>query len=195
MAKEHERADISSERREWEDWQKNCSPEKIICLDESSVKTNFTSLRGWGEKGKRIEGAAPGSWQTYTVLSYLTYDGKTDGLIFKGGVDKHTFKKFMEEILLPNTRRGDVVIMDNLRVHKKSFNQKLFENKGVEIRYIPRYSPEYNPIEMMWSKIKTILRKNKPRDFLSIWRVMSMAHMEVKQEDAQGWYKEAGYSH
>lgn len=101
----------------------------------------------------------------------------------------------MENVLLSVVSAGDIIIMDNLNVHKNSFDKDLFTNKGVEIRYLPRYSPEYNPIEMMWSKIKTIIRKNEPRDFLSIWRVMSMAHMEVKQEDAQGWYKKSGYSH
>lgn len=99
------------------------------------------------------------------MLSYLKYNGETDGLIFSGGTDKATFKNFMEEILLPTAKAGDIVIMDNLKVHKNSFDKMLFEKKGVEIKYLPRYSPEYNPIEMMWSKVKTYTRKKNPGIF------------------------------
>lgn len=195
VAKEHEREDIALERKEWENWQKNCKPERIICLDESSVKTNYTPLRGWGERGKRIRGMAPGHWQTYTVLSYLTYDGKTDSLFFQGDVTKIIFREFMEEILLPATKEGDIIILDNLRVHKNSFNKKLFEDKGIIIKYIPRYSPEYNPIEMMWSVMKSDIRKKEPREFYDIWRETSLSLLNITPEMTRNWYRVSGYSH
>lgn len=189
------RPDIAEERVQWEKWQKTCQPDSIICLDESSIKTNFTSLRGWSRKGERCKGIAPGRWKTYTVLSYLTYEGKTDCLIFPGAVNKQIFREFMEEVLLPVTKRGDVVIMDNLNVHKNSFSRELFERKGVEIRYTPRYSPEYNPIEMMWSKMKSDLRKQEPRKFSDVWRETSSSLLDVNSEMAENWYKASGYSH
>lgn len=195
MAKEHERDDIAAERKEWEIWQKACAPEKIICLDESSVKTNYTPMRGWGKRGKRVVGIAPGRWQTYTVLSYLTYDGKTDSILFPGAVDKSIFREFMETVLLPATRSGDIIIMDNLRVHKNSFNKKLFEDKGVKLQYIPRYSPEYNPIEMMWSAMKSDIRKKEPREFYDIWREASISLLNITSEMAKNWYNASGYSH
>lgn len=167
----------------------------MICLDESSVKTNYTPLRGWSKKGKRCVGAAPGHWTSYTVLSYLTYEGKNDSLIFPGAVNKEIFQQFMEEVLLPVTRKGDIVIMDNLNVHKNSYDRKLFEAKGVEIKYIPRYSPEYNPIEMMWSTMKSDLRKVEPRDFYDIWRETSRSLLDVTHEMAENWYRECGYCH
>lgn len=129
------------------------------------------------------------------MLSYLKYNGETDGLIFSGGTDKATFKNFMEEILLPAAKAGDIVIMDNLKVHKNSFDKMLFEKKGVEIKYLPRYSPEYNPIEMMWSKVKTYTRKKEPWDFFSLWRETSIAKLDITPEDAHGWYKHSGYCH
>lgn len=167
----------------------------MICLDESSVKTNFTPLRGWSKKGKRCEGHAPGRWKTYTLLSFLKFDGTTDGLIFSGAVNKEIFREFMEEILLPSTEKGDVVIMDNLNVHKNSFDSKLFERRGVEIKYTPRYSPEYNPIEMMWSTVKSSLRKAEPRNLFDIWREASCSQLDVTAENAHAWYKASGYCH
>ena len=129
------------------------------------------------------------------MLSYLKYDGTTDGLIYSGGTDRKTFKNFMEDVLLPAVTTGDIIIMDNLNVHKKSFDENLFMQKGVTIKYIPRYSPEYNPIEMMWSKVKAYVHKKEPRYFLSVWRETSIAKLNVTPEDAPGWYKEAGYCH
>lgn len=195
IARERERAEIAEERKVFTEWQASCDPGKVICLDESSVKTNYTPMRGWSEKGKRCEGMAPGRWKTYTLLSYLKFDGQTDGVIFPGAVNTAIFREFMEKVLLPATHKGDVVIMDNLNVHKKSFDKKLFEKKGVEIRYTPRYSPEFNPIEMMWSKIKSDLRKAEPRDFFALWRESSCSQLDVTAENAHGWYKESGYCH
>lgn len=195
IAKEQERPDIAAEKIEWEKWQKSFDAARVICLDESGIRTNFTPLRGWSAKGTRCKGTAPGRWKTYSILSYLTHDGKTDSLIFPGGVDKTIFREFMEKVLLPATKEGDVVIMDNLNVHKNSFSKELFKRRGVEIKYTPRYSPEYNPIEMMWSKMKADLRKVEPRDFYDIWRETSCSLLDVGPEMARNWYKASGYCH
>ena len=90
------------------------------------------------------------------MLSFLKYDGSTDGLFVDGTVDKPTFREFMEDILLPQIKEGEIVIMDNARIHKNSFDEKKFKAKGVEIKYLPPYSPDLNPIEKMWSKIIAI---------------------------------------
>lgn len=165
----------------------------MICLDESCVKTNFTPLHGWSRKGERCLGVAPGRWKTYTMLSYLKYDGETRGMLFEGAVNKEIFREFMEEMLLPVLSSGNVVVMDNLNVHKNSYDKSLFDKKRVEIRHTPRYSPEYNPIEMMWSKVKVDLRKAEPRDELEIWRESSLSHLNVTPDMAHNWYKESGY--
>lgn len=129
------------------------------------------------------------------MLSFLKYDGSNGGLYIDGAVDKRIFRDFMEEVLLPQTKAGDIIIMDNARIHKNSFDAKKFEAKGVEIRYLPPYSPDLNPIEKMWSKIKSILRRFKPRNFNEIWRYGSEAHLDVTEGDAHGWYESCGYSH
>lgn len=129
------------------------------------------------------------------MLSFLKFDGSTDGLVIDGSCDKDTFREFMENVLLPQTRKGDVVIMDNARIHKKSFDVALFERKGVEIKYLPPYSPDLNPIEKMWSKIKSIMRQLQPRTFNEIWRRSSEAHLDVTAKDALGWFESCGYYH
>lgn len=129
------------------------------------------------------------------MLSYIRFNGQNDSLLVDGAVDKTVFKEFMEEIVLPATTPGDIVIMDNARIHKGSFDKKLFETKGVEIKYLPPYSPELNPIEKMWSKIKAALRRLQPRDFLDLWRRTSEAHLDVTAKDALGWYESCGYFH
>lgn len=101
----------------------------------------------------------------------------------------------MEEVVLPACSSGDIIIMDNAKIHKGSFNIEKFKKKGVEIKYLPPYSPDLNPIEKMWSKIKSILRKFKPRNFFEMWRRVSEAHLDVTAEDAKGWYRACGYSH
>lgn len=150
-------------------------------------------MRGWA-KG-RCFGNRPGSWKTITMLSFLKYDGSTDGLVIDGACDKETFREFMEEVLLPQCQPGDVVILDNARIHKKSFDTALFENNGVEIKYLPPYSPDLNPIEKMWSKVKSIMRQFQPRDFNEILRRSSEAHLDVTAKDALGWYEACGYFH
>ena len=129
------------------------------------------------------------------MLSFLKYDGSTDGLFVDGAVDKPTFREFMEDILLPQIKEGEIVIMDNAKIHKNSFDEKKFKAKGVEIKYLPPYSPDLNPIEKMWSKIKSASRKFKPRNFNEIWSFGSEAHLDVTANDARGWYLSCGYSH
>ena len=165
----------------------------MFFIDESAAKTDLVPLRGWAKK--RCFGSKPGSWKTVSMLSFLKYDGSTDGLFVDGAVDKPTFREFMEDILLPQIKEGEIVIMDNARIHKNSFDEKKFKAKGVEIKYLPPYSPDLNPIEKMWSKIKSASRKFKPRNFNEIWRFGSEAHLDVTANDARGWYLSCGYSH
>lgn len=174
-------------------WSKSIDDNRLVFIDESAAKTDLVPLRGWAKK--RCFGSKPGSWKTVSMLSFLKYDGSTDGLFVDGAVDKLTFREFMEEILLPQVKEGEIVIMDNARIHKNSFDEKKFKEKGVEIKYLPPYSPDLNPIEKMWSKIKSTLRKFKPRNFNEIWRFGSEAHLDVTPDDAHGWYLSCGYSH
>lgn len=127
------------------------------------------------------------------MLSSIRLDGSTESIIFEKGLDKLTFEYFINDVLSGVLKKGDILIMDNLRAHKIDFSR--LKSKGVEIKSLPRYSPDLNPIEMMWSQIKAKLRKVQPRDFYSLWREVSIAHLDVTSENARGWFKGCGYFH
>lgn len=174
----------------------NLTPDEIehlVFLDESCAKTNMHPNYGWAKKGERCFGHAPCTWQRYTMLSSLRLDGSTESILIDKGLTKEEFRYFIYDILKPELKKGDIIILDNCRSHKIDF-QKL-ERKGVKVKFLPRYSPDYNPIEMMWSKIKNHLRKTQPRDDLSLWREFSIAHLDVTAENARGWFKGCGYFH
>lgn len=113
----------------------------------------------------------------------------------EGAFNKDAFREYMEDILLPSLKRGDIVVMDNLSVHKNSFNKRKFARRGITIKYLPRYSPDLNPIENMWAKIKPFIRKIEPRSGDQIWRAMNEALWEVTEENIAGWFRACGYFH
>lgn len=125
------------------------------------------------------------------MLSSIRLNGSTESIIFEKGLTKSTFKEYINEVLLHALHPCDILIMDNLRAHKIDFSN--IEKKGIKVKSLPRYSPDLNPIEMMWSKVKATLRKSQPRDFDSLWREYSIAHLDITADDAKGWFKGCGY--
>lgn len=178
------------------EWIANLSDDDIkhlVFIDESCAKTNFSPLYGWSMRGERCYGYAPVSWERYTMLSSIRLDGSTESIIFEKGLDKATFEYFVNDILCKALQPGDILIMDNLRAHKIDFHP--LKKKKIGVKFLPRYSPDLNPIELMWSQIKAKLRKTQPRDFNSLWYEYSVAHLDVTAKDAQGWFKGCGYFH
>ena len=113
----------------------------------------------------------------------------------EGAFNNASFKEYMEDLLLPSLKRGDIVIMDNLSIHKNSFDVRRFTRRGIKIKYLPRYSPDFNPIENMWSKVKQIIRKKEPRTGDQIWHTMNEALWSVTAENIAGWFRGCGYFH
>jgi transposase len=192
-ASEQEREDIKHAREEWKQWALECAKGSLVFIDESSAKTNMCPLYGRSLRGKRCYGSAPGSWHTTTMLSSLRLNGDTECLVFDGAVDKKMFKAYMEDMLLPTLQTGDTVIMDNLSVHKNSFDTEKFASKCIRIKYLPAYSPDLNPIEKMWSKIKGILREYQATDADSLFNAIGEAFRSITPSNAQGWFKGCGY--
>jgi transposase len=165
-----------------------------VFLDESGLKTNMTRLYGRSYQGERCYDTAPcGHWESTTILSSIRLDGTTESILFDGAVDRKMFDKYIKEFLAPSLKAGDIVIMDNLNAHKSDNAQKIIESYQAEIRFLPPYSPDLNPIEKMWSKVKQLLRGLKPRTpdelFSSVGKVLGM----VSADDAQGWFGSCGY--
>ncbi len=167
----------------------------LVFIDESSAKTNMVPLHGRSIKGERCFGSAPGSWQTTTMLSSVRLDGSTQCIVFDGSVNKTIFGLYMTESLLPVLKNGDIVIMDNLSSHKNSFDTAMFTERNITIKYLPPYSPDLNPIEKMWSKIKGILREKATRTRETLFEAIRFAFESISPKNVRGWFRGCGYSH
>ena len=134
-------------------------PAKLIFLDESGAKTNLTRLCGRALKGERVHASAPdGHWQTTTMMSSIRLDGSTACMALEGTTDTESFRAYVEAVLVPTLRPGDLVVMDNLSPHKSDPTLALITQAGAQVLFLPAYSPDLNPIEKMWSKVKALLR-------------------------------------
>jgi transposase len=166
----------------------------VVVYDESSAKTNMTRLYGRRFDGRRLVEACPhGYWQTTTMLSSLRLDGATAAMSLEGAVDAPAFEAYVEQVLLPTLKAGDIFLLDNLQVHKSAKVKALIESVGAEIWFLPPYSPDYSPIERMWSKVKAILRKIKARTQPVLETAIGTALAAVTPQDAAGWFKHCGY--
>jgi transposase len=170
-----------------------CEKNSLVFIDESSAKTNMSPLRGRALRGERCYGCAPGSWQTTTMLSSIRLDGDTECIVFDGAVDKRMFTAYMEDMLLPRLKDNDIVILDNLSVHKNSFDESKFSSRNIKIKYLPPHSPDLNPIEKMWSKVKTKLRELQATDGDTLFLAVKEAFESITPSNARGWFESCGY--
>lgn len=145
--------------------------------------------------GQRADDAIPLSkGETTTMLSSMRLNGETAYTTFSGAVNGERFKEYLRDILAPTLQPGDIVIMDNLRSHKVSGVAEIVESTGATVLYLPPYSPDFNPIEQMWSKIKAFLRKVKARTVDALLGAIPLAFDTVSNSDISGWFKHAGFS-
>ena len=163
-------------------------------VDESSAKTNMTRLYGRAMAGQRaIDDTPCGHWCTTTMISSVRLDGSTACMVVDGATNKEVFQAYVRHILLPTLKAGDVVVLDNLSAHKNKAIRDLIESVGAELWYLPPYSPDLNPIEKMWSKVKAILRTLKARTEESLINAIAKALEAVTADDAKGWFGSCGY--
>jgi transposase len=164
-------------------------------LDESAAKTNLTRLCGRAPKGERVHASAPhGHWHTTTMISSIRLDGSTACLAIEGATDTEVFQTYVREVLCPTLRPGDVVVMDNLSPHKSDQTLALIAQAGAEVRFLPAYSPDFNPIEKMWSKVKSFLRGAEARTLVALIEAIGRALQTVTAQDAINWFASCGYS-
>jgi len=167
---------------------------RLVFVDESGAKTNMTRLYGRALAGQRaIDGTPSGHWCTTTMISSVRLDGSTACMVVDGSTTKDIFEAYIEQILLPTIKAGDIVVLDNLSAHKSRQARKLIESVGAELWYLPAYSPDLNPIEKMWSKIKSILRTLKARTKEALIHAIAQALEMVTASDAKGWFGSCGY--
>jgi len=155
----------------------------------------MTRLRGRAPRGRRLLAKAPhGHWRTTTMISSVRLDGTTACMTIEGATDTAVFQAYVREILGPSLRPGDIVIMDNLGPHKNEQTLALITAAGATARFLPAYSPDLNPIEMMWSKVKALLRASEARTAGKLQHAIAAALRQVRAQDAAGWFAACGYS-
>jgi transposase len=155
----------------------------------------MTRLRGRAPKGERLVCHAPhGHWRTTTMISSVRLDGASACMTIEGATNTEVFHAYVRVVLVPSLRPGDIVVMDNLGAHKNERTLALIEEAGAEVRFLPAYSPDLNPIEMMWSKVKALLRKAQARNHPDLLVAIASALAAITPQDALGWFTACGYN-
>jgi transposase len=167
---------------------------RLKFIDESGNNLALTRLFGRGAPGARInEGVPQNRGENVTVLAALGLDGVSAPMTVNGAVDGEVFLVYVREVLCPTLSEGDIVVMDNLKAHQVAGVEEAITSKGARVEYLPPYSPDMNPIEKCWSKIKTYLRKAKARTREALEVALKEALLEITKADAQAWFVHCGY--
>jgi transposase len=170
-------------------------PARLVFIDETWAKTNMTRARGRCRRGARLVGRAPfGHWTTTTFVAGLRRDGVTAPFVIKGAINGPSFRAYVTKCLAPTLRPGDTVVMDNLGSHRSPKVRQAIESQGASLRYLPPYSPDLNPIELMFSKLKALLRRAEERSVSSLWDRIGMCLDQVGRPECANYFKAAGYA-
>lgn len=170
-------------------------PERVVFLDETAVKTNLTRLRGWAPQGKRLIMDAPfGAWGTQTLIAGLTCDALIAPWVIKGTMDGPAFAAYVREVLIPEIAPGTAVILDNLATHYSKEAAAALEAHGCWFLYLPPYSPDLNPIEMAFSKLKAHLRRIGARSFTAVFDAIGQVCDLYDPAECWNYFTAAGYA-
>jgi transposase len=167
---------------------------RVVFVDEMGTNISLSSLYAWAPKGERAHCSVPRNrGANTTVLSSMTLEGMGSSLVVEGATTSAVFETYVERVLAPTLRPGQVVVMDNLNAHKGERIKELIEDKGCELVYLPPYSPDFNPIEEAFSKIKGALRKAQARTREALIEALGAAISAVTARDAHGFFEHGGY--
>jgi transposase len=167
----------------------------LVFVDESSTNIALTPRYARAPKGERAYAKAPRNWgKNVTLISSITSEGMGPSMSIEGSSDTESFRLYMREILAPTLNRGQIILMDNLSVHKSKWVRELIEERGCELWLLPSYSPDFNPIEEAFSKVKNLLRKEKARTLQALFEATALALGAVSTGEARGDFEHCGYS-
>ena len=170
------------------------APQRFVFLDETATPTRLTRLRARAPRGERAIGTVPRRrWQSVTLLASLSTTGMGAAMVLDGAINREAFDAYVEQSLLPTLRPGQIVILDNLAVHKSPRARALIEGAGCQVRFLPSYSPDFNPIELVFAKIKQRLRGAGQRTFAGLVAATAPALDAVTAADARGCFAHCGY--
>ena len=185
---------MAAARRVWRTWQPVRDVRQYVFLDECGVTTDLLRRYGRSPKGTRLGDHTPCShWQTHTVIAALRLGGLTAPAVFDGPIDNPTFLAYVEQVLAPSLTRGDVVVLDNLAAHKQPEVRQAIAAVGAQLRFLPPYSPDLNPIELAFAKLKAFLRAARPRSFDQVCALIAAAVALFTSTECHNFIRHCGY--
>src|SRR5215471_10130515 len=194
IAAERKRDDVARARRRWMRKQGLLDPAHLIFIDETAVSTNMVRPNGWSPRGERLVGHVPmGHWKTMTFIAGFRQTGIVAPMVIKGAMNGEAFLAYIEQCLVPTLKRRDVVVIDNAPFHKAPAVQKAIEAGGATLRYLPAYSPDFNPIETVFHPLKTFLRKAAERTIEGLQRCVRSYIRALDPSECMGYFTHAGY--
>ena len=194
MTAERRAQTVAAARRQWQTWQPVRDVRQYVFLDECGVTTDLLRRYGRSPIGTRLHDHTPCShWQNHTVVAALRLDGLGAPAVFDGPIDNPTFLAYIEQVLVPTLRPGDVVVLDNLVVHKQAAVCAAIEAVGAQIRFLPPYSPDFNPIELAFAKLKAFLRAARPRSFDHVCTLLAAALDLFTPTECRNFVRHCGY--
>ena len=194
LAAEQDRQDVAQSRRQWIAEQLAIDPDRVVFLDETWAKTNMTRTYGRSERGARLRAKVPyARWETTTFLGAMRSTGFVAPLCVEGAINGPLFQAWVEQHLVKALRAGDVVVMDNLSSHKGRAVAQAIEAVGAEVRYLPPYSPDLNPIELAFSKFKKLLRDGAQRTTDALWKLCGRVLDLFTETECRNYLRHCGY--
>jgi transposase len=194
-AAEQERADVARARRRWRREQGMLDSTRLVFIDETAANTKMVRLSGRCPRGERLVGCVPhGHWKTITFVAAMRRNGMTAPCILDGSMTGQSFLAYIEQCLARTLKRKDIVVIDNLPAHKVPGVREAIEGRGATLRYLPQYSPDLNPIEMPFSKLKAFLRKVAERTVPRLGRRIGSFARSLTAREARNYFRHAGYT-
>jgi transposase len=187
---------VQAERNAWHEAQPELDASALVFLDETWLSTNMARRYGRCAKGERLRAPIPyGHWKTTTFLAGLCHDRVIAPLVLDGPIDGESFRAYVEQFLAPALRPGQIVVMDNLARHKVAGVREAIEAVGGHVLYLPRYSPDLNPIEQLFAKLKAVLRKAAARTVDTLWTAVGKILRNLLPNECRNYFLNAGYRH
>ena len=194
LAAEQDRPDVARRRERWRRHQHEVEVSRLVFIDETWTKTNMAPLRGWCPKGERLKTKVPwGHWNTMTFLAALRHDRIEAPWLLDGPIDGESFLVYVEQVLVPTLRPGDIVIMDNLSSHKRKAVRQAIRDAGARLLFLPKYSPDLNPIEQVFAKLKHLLRKAAARTRETVCAAIGELLGLFSPQECTNYFTNAGY--
>lgn len=193
-AAEQDRKDVALARADWRASQAKVDPRRLVFVDETGLKTDMSRLRGWAQRGARlVEAVSGGHWHIHTLVQAVALDGTRAAMVLDGPIDSICFAGFCQHFLAPALHPGDLVVLDNLSSHKSPAAIAAVEAVGAKMVYLPPYSPDFNPIENVFSKLKQLVRGIRPRNWNQIIQSAKQALLQLTSEDVENSFLHCGY--